>query len=140
MKAKKAGHWGAVVILLLLLLASFFLWLACRGLPKDSAAPPPVADLPCPNVMYVDADATALDFANVLCEQLVDMTFWGLDDIGVAWQDGLVGCEMIEGLDVLVGDEVFQAWRCGLPGGIQFDWRNVKRSHCYRETIILGGD
>lgn len=85
---------------------------------------------PAPRVSLINADAIMLDLANVKCEQLLDVAIWGADGVTTTWQDGLNGCERIDGLDILIDDMVFQGWRCSLPGGIQIDWRNSQRSDC----------
>ncbi len=78
-------------------------------------------------------DATVLDTETITCEQLLNVALWSSEGITVTWQDGLGGCEIIDGLTILVGDVVFQPWRCGLPGGIQIDWRNLERGDCAEE-------
>ena len=48
----------------------------------------------------------------------------GADGIVVEWANPPAGeCELIEGLDVMVGTIRYQGWRCAYDWGIHFDWR-----------------
>jgi len=56
--------------------------------------------------------------------KLLDIAISSTQGISVTWQDGLSGCKRIEGLDILIGNEIYQGWRCGELKGIHLDWRD----------------
>jgi len=73
----------------------------------------------------------------VRCEQLLDIDIFHQGAITVTWQDGLDGCTKMEGLEILIGGEIYYGWRCSTPEGIHLDWRNSQRDDCDGPAVIF---
>ena len=76
-----------------------------------------------------DAELESLNI-DAKCIKLLDIDVIGSDTITVTWADGLAHCEIVDGLNMSIGGEIFQAWRCGNGGVIHIDWRNRKQGEC----------